>query len=464
MVRASDRSELKRAVLTAPLWMQSTKGSSRQIAETVGVSQSFVARTWRELTEPDRSVEAVRALLGEQHMVLVGFAVGTAGSCLVLNPVRAARVRFAAGLSIISKRRVRGILAADLLRSAPSASGAGNPDRELWDLLASNGHRLDEAIVLVSGDFAVPPGLEPAVRVPDAWLWQKLVAALDMLPEVPTGEHLADLEWRIRRWYHGGRTPFSWTVDRKHTTSAEARLMDAAEPWTVLAEDVLAAIRQGLVDGTFSGESEISLGKLSRLLGAPVRDVRSAIRALTEDGLVTAARSDSVVVRIPTLDDVTETYMARRALGAIVVRAASRWSPEARVRVLKHLEELEDSVRRNDVARAHHLDMDFQIALFESSGLNRIPAIMETLTKQAFMHFAVLGARYTFSPKKILEQNTAIFEAIDAADLRAATMSWQAKMEDGLSYLAQHIKAMDQQRSAEQQTPETAASWPHNAP
>ena len=68
---------------------------------------------------------------------------------------------------------------------------------------------------------------------------------------------------------------------------------------------------------------------------------------------------------------------------------------------------------------------------------------METLTKQAFMHFAVLGARYTFSPKKLLEQNTAIFEAIDAADLRAATLSWQSKMEDGLSYLAQHINAMN---------------------
>ncbi|MFJ4265132.1 hypothetical protein ACIPY1_01105 [Paenarthrobacter nicotinovorans] len=61
--------------------------------------------------------------------------------------------------------------------------------------------------------------------------------------------------------------------------------------------------------------------------------------------------------------------------------------------------------------------MDFQTALFESSGLSRIPAIMEHCT--------------------------AIFEAIDAADLRAATLSWQSKMEDGLSYLAQHINAMN---------------------
>jgi DNA-binding GntR family transcriptional regulator len=443
MVGASDRVELKRAVLTAPLWMQSTRSSSRQVAEAVGVSQSFVARTWRDLSAPDPSLESLTALLGDRHMVLAGFAVGPSGSCVVLIPARAARVRYPAGLSTNSRRRVRAMLAADLLRSSAGALDTGGQDGDVWTLLESNGHSLDEALFLVSGDFDVPPGRAPTVRINDAWQWQKLMTALEIVPEVPTGEHLADLEWRLRRWYHGGRTPFSWAVDRKHMASADSRLLDSAEPWTVLAEDILAAIRQGLVDGTFSGESEISLGALSRLLGAPVRDVRSAIRALTEDGLVTATRSDSVVVRIPTLDDVTETYMARRALGAIVVRAASRWSPEARARVKKHVEDLEDSVRRNDVARAHHLDMDFQIALFESSGLSRIPAIMETLTKQAFMHFAVLGARYTFSPAKILEQNTAIFDAIDAADLRAATMSWQAKMDDGLGYLAQHIKAMN---------------------
>ncbi|MFJ5956336.1 FCD domain-containing protein [Paenarthrobacter sp. NPDC092416] len=159
--------------------------------------------------------------------------------------------------------------------------------------------------------------------------------------------------------------------------------------------------------------------------------------------MVTAARSDSVVVRIPSLDDVSETYMARRALGAIVVRAASRWSPEGRSRVKNHLDELGDCARRNDVTRAHYLDMDFQIALFEASGLNRIPAILETLTKQAFMHFAVMGARYAFSPTIILDKNTEILVAIDAGDLRAATLSWQTKMDVGLNYLAQHISAMN---------------------
>jgi hypothetical protein len=59
------------------------------------------------------------------------------------------------------------------------------------------------------------------------------------------------------------------------------------------------------------------------------------------------------------------------------------------------------------------------------------------------MNFAVLGARYAFSPQTILEQNTEIFESIDAADLRGATLSWQNKMDDGLNYMAQHIAAMN---------------------
>ncbi|PRB43113.1 hypothetical protein CQ020_06385 [Arthrobacter sp. MYb23] len=438
------RAELKRAVLTAPLWMQATKNSSRQVADAVGLSQSFVARTWKEFGEPEEEIESVRALLAERQMVLVGLAVGPSGSCLVLNPSRASRLRYPASLSTSSKRRLRMVLAADLLRGVVQEPSYTDDRPDLWSSLNSSGLGIaEESIVLVSGNFGVSAGVQPSFHFADAWQWQKLVAALDLLPEVQTGESLVDLEWRIRRWYHSGRAPFTWVVDRKEPGAMGSSADDFLGAGNALAEDILSAIRQGLVDGTFSGESEISLSKLNRLLGAPVRDIRAAVRALTEDGLVTAARSDSVVVRIPSLDDVTETYMARRALGAIVVRAASRWSAEGRSRVKHHIDELGDCARRNDVTRAHYLDLDFQIALFEGSGLNRIPAILETLTKQAFMHFAVMGARYAFSPKIILDQNTEIFEAIDAGDLRAATLSWQTKMDVGLSYLAQHISAMN---------------------
>ncbi|MFK4639383.1 GntR family transcriptional regulator [Paenarthrobacter histidinolovorans] len=439
-----DRLELKRAVLTAPIWMQATKSSSRQVADAVGLSQSFVARTWKELAAPAQEVASLREILADRQMVLVGFAIGPEGSCLVLVPSRASRLRYPASLTTNSKRRLRTVLAADLLRSVVREPNRTDDRLDLWSSLESSGRSItQEATVVVSGGFAVPAGLRTAAHFADSWAWQKLVGALDLLPEVPNGETLIDLEWRIRRWYHSGRSPFSWTVDRDVPTTMGSIAQEAQGTENIVAEDILSAIRQGLVDGLFSGESEISLSTLNRLLGAPVRDIRTAVRALTEDGLVTAARSDSVVVRIPSLDDVSETYMARRALGAIVVRAASRWSPGARSRVKHHLDELGDCARRNDVTRAHYVDMDFQIALFEASGLNRIPAILETLTKQAFMHFAVMGARYAFSPQIILDQNTEIFEAIDAGDLRAATLSWQSKMDVGLNYLAQHISAMN---------------------
>jgi DNA-binding GntR family transcriptional regulator len=306
----------------------------------------------------------------------------------------------------------------------------------------------------MSGDFELPTGVRPAARFADAWHWQKLIGALSQLAEVTTGSLLLDLESRIRRWYQAGGVSFSWTDDRQESATASTRSSSAGRVMRLesndqLAEDILLVLRQGLIDGTFSGESEISMGKLSRVLGVPVRDVRPAVRALTEHGLVTAARSDSVVVRIPSLDDVSEAYMARRALGAIAVRAASRWSPEGRSLVKNHLDELCDCVRRNDMTKAHYVDMDFQIALFEASGLSRIPAMLETLTKQAFMHFAVIGARYAFSPKRILEGDTEIFEAISAGDLRAATLSWQSKMDEGLQYIAHHISAMDQRNDQE---------------
>lgn len=440
-----DRQELKRAVLTAPLWMQSTKSSSRLVAEAVGVSQSLVARTWQEFSAPEAATDEIRAKLAERRMVLVGFAVGRSGSCLVLKPSRTSRAQHAAGLAASSRRRLRAVLAADLLRNdeqkPESVSSSG-----LWTSLESKGHSLAGAMILVSGGFAVPDGVRPTARFASAWQWQRLIAALDLLTETSSGPLLVELEWRLRRWHQGPGDKFIWTADRPESPAAPRgssgdKIM-FLESGSGLDEDILAALRQGLVDGTFSGESEITVGKLSRLLGVAVRDVRASVRALTEDGLVTAARSDSIVVRIPSLEDASETYMARRALGAIAVRAASRWTPESRSRIEKLLEDLAQCVRRDDITKAHYLDMDFQIAVFEASGLNRIPAMLETLTKQAFMHFAVIGARYAFSPEKILEQNTEIFEAISSEDLRSATLSWQTKMDDGLNYVAQHIAAM----------------------
>lgn len=439
------REELNRAVLTASLWMESSKGSSRHVAESVGVSQSFVSRTWRELLASNAAADEVRAVMAGRQMLLVGLAIGPTGSCLVMKPSRASRTAYPVGLSINSKRRLRAVLSADLLRSEQNKD-ATRTGQDLWPALETNGHGLSDAVAVLSGDFAAPPGVRTLGNFADAWQWQKLVTALDLLPEASTKQVLLDLEWRLRRWYQEGRPPFMWTLDSSQAaveTSGHAALRNSYDG---LAENILGAIRQGLIDGKFAGESEISTGTLSRLLGMPVRDVRSAVRALTDDGLVTAARSDSIVVRIPSLDDVSETYMARRALGAIAVRAASRWGPDARSQVKDCLEGLMECVAGDDLTRAHYLDMDFQIALFRASGLTRIPAMMETLTKQAFMHFAVIGGRYAFAPLTILEQNREIFEAIDAADLQAATLLWHIKMEDGLNYVAQHIAGMSQHR------------------
>ncbi|QOT15510.1 GntR family transcriptional regulator [Paenarthrobacter sp. YJN-5] len=438
--------ELKRSVLTAPLWMQATKGSSRHVADAVGVSQSLVSRVWREASQPDATSTQLRARLSERRMVLIGFSIGAGGTCLVLGPSRVSSAQYPAGLSANSTRRLRTVLAADLLRGDALERGGST---ELLSALESAGHHLSEAVVLTSGGLVLPADVPVAAHFTSAWDWQRLVAALEVLPEVSTCEALVDLERRVRRWYQGGRTPFLWVAEGREAVPAQSsgpgrdRIM-RLESDNELAEDILLVIRQGLVDGTFSSEAEIPLGTLSRKVGAPPRDVRPALRALTDHGLVTAARSDSVVVRIPSLEDASETYMARRALGSIAVRAASRWSPEGRAVVKNQLDVLRESVERNDVTKAHYTDMDFQIALFEASGLSRVPAMLETLTKQAFMHFAFIGARYAFSPTIILEQNSAIFDAIDSGDLRAAAVGWQTKMDDGLKYIAQHIVAMNQ--------------------
>src|SRR5688572_11493164 len=80
------RAESRQAVLTAPLWMPSPKWSSRSIADALGVSQSFVARTWRDtMVESDVSAY-LDSLLSQKAMKLTGMLIVPSGSCLVLSP------------------------------------------------------------------------------------------------------------------------------------------------------------------------------------------------------------------------------------------------------------------------------------------------------------------------------------------------------------------------------------------
>jgi DNA-binding GntR family transcriptional regulator len=149
-----------------------------------------------------------------------------------------------------------------------------------------------------------------------------------------------------------------------------------------LANGIVVVIRQHVVEGKLAGGDRVTESFLARRLRTSRAQIRSALRQLEQDGLLTVTSGRAAVVPIMTSADVVETYAARRALGSIVVRAAIRWRPEGRLAVLRTPEALEVCLAQNDVETANQGDLDFQNTLAEASGLTRIGPMLRLLSEQ----------------------------------------------------------------------------------
>lgn len=177
-------SQLQRSVLTAPLWMASTAASSRAIAEAVGTSQSFVSRTWQD-TNSFAGISHEAALLECESADLhfLGFATNAAGSCIVFEKIRHTPGPPCATLTMESKRRLRTILAADLLRPEGLVHSVSSSVSTFWNSIASSGIEYSQLVVLVSGRFELPPG----TRSDHSLLHPMAVATLVPFPAIRPG-------------------------------------------------------------------------------------------------------------------------------------------------------------------------------------------------------------------------------------------------------------------------------------
>jgi DNA-binding GntR family transcriptional regulator len=159
------------------------------------------------------------------------------------------------------------------------------------------------------------------------------------------------------------------------------------------------------------------------------------MRLLERDGLLTITTGHAAVVPVLTSNDVVETYAARRALGALVIRAAVRWSPQERQSVADALDALERCAATGDVHRTGEADIAFQNALAEASGLGRIAPMLGVLADHLRMFIAVMGLDYAYPIDAMVRDDRAIFEAIDAGDGEVAAERWRVKIDDAATYM-----------------------------
>ena len=439
--------ELQHAALTAPLWMPTTKWSTRSIADALGVSQSSVARAW----EPTRcttpfSDDLAATLTGRRPAVL-GLLVTSEAAVLALElssaprregPVPPVRVDPA------MQRSLRTILASDLIRAQVPATPPADLDT-FWDDVRDAAD--PDATVLALASHAAPlPAAVPVRRVcRDVGEWLSLFPLLrDSEPLLPPAPAL-QLEEELRRWARAPRRAFAWVRPATRPETSRAPMTRSAlrhpGPERALADEIVETIRHGIAEGRLTGGDRVTERSLAARLRTTRAQVRTAMRLLERDGLLTIATGHAAVVPVLTTNDVVETYAARRALGALVIRAAVRWSPERRRTVVESLGEVERAASTGDVHRTGEADIAFQNALAEASGLVRIAPMVEILADHLRMFIAVMGLDYAYPVDAILRDDRAIFAAIDAGDGELAVERWRAKIDAAATYMLGQLPA-----------------------
>lgn len=455
---------LTRAVLTAPLWLPPRRSSTRGIAAAIGTSQSRVARLLRGYATDSPAAAELSTLVGREHLTITGLVVSGSGSHILLESVGGLRVHDYAPVSGRNRLRVRALLAADVVRQDVEALPLpARKEEASFRARVERAAQAGHATVLTSATAPVLAdrvGRARVLRCASSREWQGLFAPLCALAEPLVDETLVELEQRLRRWYQHPEHPFLWLAESsspggapdlrpspsvavvsRGTSSTEARVQ-LHETEDALLRDIQA----GLSDGTFGIGDDISVRVLADRLGMGRSRVRRAIQSLGEEGLVTVTGEAGITVRLPSASDVVEMYAARRALGSIAVRAASRRSDLDAGELEALVAALDRSVRADDRVGMQRFDGEFQVALAHASGLSKIPAMLDSFTKQMVMFITLLGVQYNYPADRMLAQDARLLAAIRARDQEAAVRAWQEKMDAGARYMLGQVRLLNSTR------------------
>lgn len=445
-----------RSVLVAPLYAPSVRWTSHTVAGLTGRSQSAVVRTWRDVFE--RADAALPALPG--GLDLVGVRLDATGSLLVLAERGAAAPPGPAGPFMRSPRRppLQVLLAADLVAAgaglaagangADGADGADGAGAFVEQVARRTGTRYP-LHVLRRGSPVAPPAGGSASVLPSAQ-WQGLLDVLVRRCTATPQPHLVALQQRLMAWARDEPAPFEWGPEEPRGRPGASRA-PRAEPrptGQVVADAVLDTIVDRIGAGRLAAGDRVTESSLSRAVHASRGHVREALLTLAADGLVDLEPHRGARVPAPQVADVVETYAARRALGALVVRRAAQWAPGALDPVEQALAALAEAGAGGDARATGDADIRFQDALALSTGMRRIPQMFLALSAQIRLFTAVMGVRYAYSIPAMVRDDTALLEHVRARDETAALRAWHTKMDDALGYMVTQLGAPQPRRRA----------------
>jgi DNA-binding GntR family transcriptional regulator len=184
-------------------------------------------------------------------------------------------------------------------------------------------------------------------------------------------------------------------------------------------EQVLQELREAIIDGRIAQGEALREVPLARMLGTGRSAVREAVRQLVQEGLVDYELHRGAFVRVMSLADRLDVYVAREAIEAGVARLAVEASPPPDLAALRGaLDELRSRAKGHDRI-THDLieaDIRFHEELVRLAGSPRLRRAHETLAAETRM---LLRHHPTYPWSDYVKDHERLFDAIEQRDPQA---------------------------------------------
>ena len=139
-----------------------------------------------------------------------------------------------------------------------------------------------------------------------------------------------------------------------------------------LEEKVYIELEEEILSGRLPGGTSLAEISLSKRLGVSRTPIRSALRRLAEDGLVSMTVNRGAIVVGISEDDLVDIYRIRVRLEGLASRIAAERISDGGLRTLRESVELSDFyISKNNTEKLRELDSAFHETIYKETG-NRL--------------------------------------------------------------------------------------------
>ncbi|MGB8414927.1 GntR family transcriptional regulator [Paraburkholderia sp.] len=233
------------------------------------------------------------------------------------------------------------------------------------------------------------------------------------------------------------------------TSSSRRKKITSLEPIPSVeaAQQAARQIRQAIISGKYAPGQRLIERELTEQLDISRHPVREALRLLAREGFVELHRNRGAQVSVVDASIVREVYTIRWSLGDLALNKLIGNGNVVAARDIRHLATLVDKVTKLALSGRHDeaidADLEFQQAMVDASGLQRVMKYFRELTDDVRRFDKSLGIVYADQESYVERYITPLFQMIELGRLEDASKVWKEKIDEAVDRFLSAIAAAD---------------------